>query len=616
MKTNNVVRIQKPKPAIPASIFAQHLAILGKTGSGKTVTAKGFVEWMLATGQGVCVIDPTDVWWGIRSQADGKSAAYPVVVFGGKYADMPLLPSQGKVLAEIVGNTDIQAIIVTKQMTVGERTRFFTDFAEEIMRSNNRTLHLVIDEAHNFMPQGKVLSPQAGAMLAAGNELLSGGRAAGLRIMLVSQRPQKLHKDSLTQAETLIAMRLIAPHDRKAVAEWMKAQAEDEAHATKILNSLPGLKTGEGWAWSPEIPLLKQIQFPMISTYDSSKPQSGKERKIVLAKADLPAIQSKLEVFAKEAQSNDPKALKAQVARLEAELKKKPAAAPVVKGYTKADVELAFKEGFKAGETRMHEIHMKGWDEIHTQLANIRAKQKSKIHIEARIADLMPAHMRPAAEKAINRDRGYKESPPANEAERIERLQAIKPVLSLAQQSRHDRGKMRESGEVPKNFSPMKMNPGSNGMGGSERKILIALANYPEGKTKRELGVIAGYAWKGGSFNTYLSGLRSKGYAVGTDRMSITPAGLEALGDFEPLPTGRALQDYWLGQLSKGEAAILKALIDAYPQPLSKAQAGEITGYNAAGGSFNTYCSKLRTLDLIQGSNPMLAAETLFDGAE
>jgi len=51
--------------SFPPEAFAQHIAILGKTGSGKTTTAKGFAETLLDAGKRVCVIDPTGVWWGL-----------------------------------------------------------------------------------------------------------------------------------------------------------------------------------------------------------------------------------------------------------------------------------------------------------------------------------------------------------------------------------------------------------------------------------------------------------------------------------------------------------------------------------------------------------------------
>ena len=61
---------------IPKAALNQHIAILGKTGSGKTFAAKGIVEHLLDEGRQVCVLDPTGAWWGMRLGADGKSKGY------------------------------------------------------------------------------------------------------------------------------------------------------------------------------------------------------------------------------------------------------------------------------------------------------------------------------------------------------------------------------------------------------------------------------------------------------------------------------------------------------------------------------------------------------------
>jgi hypothetical protein len=272
---------------LPDDIFTQHLGILGKTGSGKTTAAKGFAERLIGVGRRVCAIDPTGVWWGLRLLSDGIQAGYPVVIFGGNHADVPLDDKAGERLAEIIAGGGFSCVIDTSLMTVGARTRLFTDFAEALFRANRKPLHLIIDEAHVFAPQGRVPDPQSGRMLHAANNLVSGGRSRGLRIMLISQRPAKLHKDSLTQVETLIAMRLIAPQDRAAVEAWIGEWA-DEKQGREIINSLPSLARGVGWVWSPEIGMLERVSFPAIETFDSSRaPEDGES---IGAPADLAAI--------------------------------------------------------------------------------------------------------------------------------------------------------------------------------------------------------------------------------------------------------------------------------------------------------------------------------------
>lgn len=83
---------------IPEAALSQHIAILGKTGSGKTYAAKGVVERILSEGGRVCVIDPTGAWHGLRSSATSKTAGFPVVIFGGSHADLPLGGAHGDAL--------------------------------------------------------------------------------------------------------------------------------------------------------------------------------------------------------------------------------------------------------------------------------------------------------------------------------------------------------------------------------------------------------------------------------------------------------------------------------------------------------------------------------------
>src|SRR5262249_37751741 len=156
----------------------------------------------------------------------------------------------------------------------------YLDFASTFFRLSKGRRWLVIDEVHNFAPQGKVLDPLAGKVLHWSNRLASEGRGRGITLIAASQRPQKVHKDFVTSAETLIAMRVIHPLDRGAIKEWVDGSG-DAAHGIEILHSIASMKRGEGWVWSPEIGFgPKCIAFPLFSTYDSFKPQADAPAKL------------------------------------------------------------------------------------------------------------------------------------------------------------------------------------------------------------------------------------------------------------------------------------------------------------------------------------------------
>lgn len=524
---------------IPRKALQQHIAILGKNGSGKTYTAKGIVEGMLDSKERVCIIDPTDVWWGLKS-------GYPVIVFGGKKADLPLGPNHGETLAEAIGTSSTPAIIVTADLRTGERTRFFTDFAEGLLRKNKGPLHLIIDEAHIFAPQGKVPDPQSGAMLHAANNLVSLGRARGLRITMITQRPAKLHKDSLSQVETLIAMRLIAPQDRAAVQEWIKDQANVE-EGKQIIASLPSLATGHGWIWAPEIGILKKVAFPKIKTFDSSRApdaaDSGKGPK--LAPIDLEAIQGKLEAVVKEAATKDPVALQKRIRELETQIKKAPASAPdpkEIKAAHKSGYELGYEEGILETRNDLIENVKKLTDEIDKVLGKkIISKPKSIPALPPRVAmpSQAPIVRSPAILKAVN-----------------------------------------GSASRPQN------------------RVIEALCFWAslghEAPTRKQVGIVAGYSPNSGGFGNVLSQLHTSGM------IRYPEAGRVTLTESAPTTfmVAAEAQRRLLSVLSGPQQTVLQAFEN--DEPYTREDIGKKSNYSPNSGGFGNILSQLTTLGVIE----------------
>ena len=72
---------------LPADFASMTSATLGIRGSGKTTTAAVAFEELLSINYQVIAIDPTDVWHGLKSSADGKRPGFPIVVLGGPHGD-------------------------------------------------------------------------------------------------------------------------------------------------------------------------------------------------------------------------------------------------------------------------------------------------------------------------------------------------------------------------------------------------------------------------------------------------------------------------------------------------------------------------------------------------
>ncbi|GLQ09277.1 hypothetical protein GCM10007913_12090 [Devosia yakushimensis] len=251
-------------------------AVVGATGTGKTYTARGPVEQLLDMGRRVVIIDPTGVWWGLRSApkgADETAGGFSIVIFGGDHADIEITEHDGKAIAEAMAGRQVQAIIDVSDMTGGEKTRFLTDFFETLYAKNKSALHLVVDEADEVCPQNPM--PETRRLSGVFDKIVRRGRVKGFRVLMLTQRPAVLHKNVLSQIGTLIALKLTSPQDRKAIEEWVKGNADIEM-AKKVVNSLARLDRGEGWVWSPAAGILERQRFPAITTFDSGRtPEDG-----------------------------------------------------------------------------------------------------------------------------------------------------------------------------------------------------------------------------------------------------------------------------------------------------------------------------------------------------
>jgi DNA helicase HerA-like ATPase len=85
--------------------------ILGKKGRGKTFTAKRLVERLLELQRRVVVLDPLSVWWGLKASADGKTAGFPIPVFGAPHADIPLHDGAGRIIGELDRDIRVQRFV-------------------------------------------------------------------------------------------------------------------------------------------------------------------------------------------------------------------------------------------------------------------------------------------------------------------------------------------------------------------------------------------------------------------------------------------------------------------------------------------------------------------------
>lgn len=91
---------------------------------------------------------------------------------------------------------------------------------------------IIIDEAHNFLPaEGKTASSDP--LLT----LIKEGRQPGIATVFITQRPNKLHEDAISQADLVLSHRLTAEPDLKALRSIMQTYLLFDV--TKYIGDLP-----------------------------------------------------------------------------------------------------------------------------------------------------------------------------------------------------------------------------------------------------------------------------------------------------------------------------------------------------------------------------------------
>ncbi|MEM1104411.1 MAG: helicase HerA-like domain-containing protein, partial [Pseudomonadota bacterium] len=332
---------------IPDDALDADIAILAKKGAGKTYTAKGIVERLLDDGARVLVLDPLSTWWGLKSSADGESAGYPIAVFGGPHGDMPLTESMARPLAEIISRENLPAVMDIAFMKKAEQQRFTCDLLEELFAKNRDPLWLVLEEAHVFAPQ----SP-TGVEASAFHEvdrIARMGRSFGFRLISITQRSSRLHKDVLTQAATMVALRIQHQLDQKPILDWFTANADGD-FAKTVKANLANLDVGEAFVGATDQDFFDRVKFPRITTLDSSATPKRGEKRVepkTLAEVDLSAVRE----------------------ALDAPVEEPSAKTKIVKVVDEAAIEKARQDGYAAGERAAWEaaiqaLHQAKVDEV------------------------------------------------------------------------------------------------------------------------------------------------------------------------------------------------------------------------------------------------------------
>lgn len=586
--------------SLPIDFITSTQAILAKKRVGKTYAAQVLAEELLAAGQQVVVIDVTSAWWGLRSSADGRTAGYPITIFGGRHGDLPLEATAGEALANAIVNDKFSAVLDVRLLKKGQRLRFIADFLETLYDKNTEAMHLFLDEADAYIPQ-QTFGPEQARALGAGDELVRRGGIGGIGVTLISQRPAVLNNNVLSQVDMLTVLRMNHPADLKQVKNWI-VEHVDADRAKEMMASLPGLARGQAWVWAPEMKIFERVAIRAKRTYDSGRtPKVGERVRApkVLAKVDLERLGATIAATVEQAKANDPKTLKARVAVLEKQLATKQA--PKITTETK----IIEKSIVKPADLKRFEAIAKRLDD---RAEDIRL-DVSRLGVEIT-----------TIKEVANRVTVFHKQQSSPQTGR--QAQSLPTVAKIAPHAGSRAGSQPRSSGRNANVGVQDVTPGETGPSGergrAELKILEACAwSHAIGLAEPANEVVAFLA--GYTVNGHYTNIRGKLRTAGLieypsgGTIRLTEAGAAAAPPVTRPTTNDELHRAVLERLDTAKRKLLVPLIEAWPNALANAALADRAGYTV-NGHYTNMRGRLHTMNLIEypRAGEVRAADLLF----
>lgn len=553
------------------------MLITANSGGGKSYLLRLLAELLFPHIQ-VIIIDPEGEFATLREKLD-----YVLVGKGGEaVADV----RTAELLAHRLLEHRISAICDIFEMKPEARHEWIRVFVEALMEAPKklwRRCIVIIDEAHKYVPEkGQGESVAAGAIL----DLCTRGRKRGYCAILASQRHAKVSKSATAE----LLNRLVGPtfedsDIERAITDLSVPREEKHQFAKEIKQLEEGNFHALGRAISKERILFKvnkvTTTHPDADDEDFSAeppPPPAKVKALLPKLADLP---KEAETKAKtEAE------LRAEIRSLKAQIAARPKEIVQVKAPTPKP------------EIRKVEVPVVKPEDIHRIEKALGRAEK----LLSRVSEIgKPVD---EAAKTLRTTIG---------ALRTFRAMGVPVAVTMEPKPVPPRSaKLVIKDPAPKD--------GNGDLVAGQRKMLAVLATfYPGNRTRSQIAQLAGYTASGGTFGAYFGTLRRLGYITEQgDKVTITREGLEYFGGEIPKAprSSEELIALWREKLIQGERKMLDAVLECYPNRISKEDLGERTGYTSSGGTFGQYLGTLRRNDLVVVEGEMVkASESFFEFA-
>ena len=593
------------------------LLITADSGGGKTVLLKRLIEQAFGK-VGIIVIDPEGEFAPLRTKFDfflvGKGGDTPADIRTAEKVARTLLQGRASAVCDIY------------EMAASERHMWVERFLNALLDAPKELRHpylVIVDEAHMFAPEhGKGDSVAADAM----KGLATRGRKRMLCGIFATQRLATLAKD-LTG---MCLNRLIGPtfesinQQRAALELGIPKGAEQTAFFQKIKMLDPGYFYAIGRAVTKDLELVhigpietphgqealryelkpppptEKVREWLAKLGDLPKQAEEEARTVADFKKQIRELKTKLRDSPKgtrEVAVADPKAIERAMRPLREALRD--AMKIIVRVEAIGEMaNLKDEDTAKLLEAVRREVRRLADDKLMARDTELKAIRREAARVLARAKELLAD-----TEEKIRLD--VRVGAPEVSGEEIQQRRAVPTTKILA----------RPRPEVPSN--------GDVHLTGPEKRILLALGELAAiGKDEPPSAMCAAWAQYspiGGAFGNPKGKLNSVGLirypAPGT--MALTDAGREmlpALG-FEGPPDLAGVKRRIEAICTGPEWKILSALLAHGPDPISKDELAERSGYAPVGGAFGNPVGALRTKGLLDYPRPgqVQAADWLFE---
>ena len=214
--------------------FGETSIIMAKRGYGKSYTARVMVEEGRKLGVSFVIIDPQEAYLNLKDFS---------------YIRVEKVKS-AKTMALVIAASHKNVVIEMKGLSISDQQKFVKTFLEEFKLNLQKGIQtIVIDEMHKYCPEGEKTDSK---------EIIRGmyqeNRSDGLGIIGISQRPQRIDKTCISQADNLCIGRVTSFRDKEAVKNYID-NPED-------LDKIKSLNKGEFYfcGFDLEEPIVEQVR--------------------------------------------------------------------------------------------------------------------------------------------------------------------------------------------------------------------------------------------------------------------------------------------------------------------------------------------------------------------